>query len=90
MALVLMHSETLADHDIMFKCFKELGEWSKEEGVEAFEKSAAGFNQFGVKHNDTIKKFGRYPGRNAALGRTNTAEEEELLKSGNTFVEVKH
>ena len=36
--------------------------------------------QAGVSHRDTIMKFGRYPGRNKALGRESTKEEEEFLK----------
>ena len=33
-------------------------------------------------HRDTIARFGRFPWRNAALGRTNTAEEQDLLDAG--------
>ena len=42
-------------------------------------KTAGQYHKFGLSHKDQIEKFGRYPGRNAALGRTNTAEEEEFL-----------
>lgn len=31
-------------------------------------------------HVDTIRRFGRYPGRNEALGRENTVEEIDFLK----------
>lgn len=31
-------------------------------------------------HLEIIEKFGRYPSRNAVLGRRNTPEEEEWLK----------
>ena len=35
-----------------------------------------------VNFQEVIEKFGRFIGRNAALGRQNTPEEEEALKSG--------
>lgn len=38
--------------------------------------------EFEKKHADIIKQFGRYPHRNAALGRTPTKEEEEYLANG--------
>lgn len=39
-------------------------------------KDALGFAE---KHRDVIAKFGRFPHRNAILGRTNTAAEEDYL-----------
>lgn len=38
--------------------------------------------EFEMKHYDIIKQFGRYPHRNAALGRETTAEEKEYLENG--------
>ena len=35
-----------------------------------------------LNFQEVIEKFGRFIGRNAALGRQNTPEEEEALKSG--------
>ena len=35
---------------------------------------------FAAKHAATIRRFGRYPARNAALGRTTTEEEAALLR----------
>lgn len=40
---------------------------------------------FAIKHKDVIDKFGRYPYRNAALGRETTSEETEYLKTAETF-----
>lgn len=37
---------------------------------------------FEKRHNDIIKRFGRYPHRNEALGRENTIEETEYLEGG--------
>jgi uncharacterized protein (DUF924 family) len=33
-----------------------------------------------IGHHDAIARFGRFPHRNAVLGRENTREEEEYLK----------
>ncbi len=45
-----------------------------------------------IGHHDAIKRFGRFPHRNAVMGRQNTAEEEEYLKDpplwGKTAAEV--
>ena len=39
-----------------------------------------------LAHKDIIDRFGRFPHRNAILGRTSTAEELELLKGpGSSF-----
>ncbi len=38
------------------------------------------FLQWAVAHKETIDRFGRFPHRNAILGRPNTPEEEEYLK----------
>jgi len=36
-------------------------------------------------HRESIRKFGRFPTRNKALGRENTMEEEEALSAGLNF-----
>jgi uncharacterized protein (DUF924 family) len=33
-------------------------------------------------HREIITRFGRFPNRNAAMGRENTAEESEFLAAG--------
>jgi uncharacterized protein (DUF924 family) len=33
-------------------------------------------------HRDIVRRFGRFPHRNTALGRTSTAEEVEFLNEG--------
>lgn len=62
----LMHSEALADQQKSVDLFQGLG----------MEESA----DFARRHRDQIARFGRFPGRNAALGRTDTPEEAEFLK----------
>ena len=40
---------------------------------------------YAIEHRDIIARLGRFPYRNAALGRTNTALEFEFLKIGPRF-----
>ncbi|WP_207063530.1 DUF924 family protein [Motiliproteus sp. SC1-56] len=41
---------------------------------------------FAVRHRDIIERFGRFPHRNAILGRQSTAEEQEFLaQPGSSF-----
>ena len=40
------------------------------------------------RHADWLRRFGRYPHRNAALGRVSTAEEEALLLQRNAVAEA--
>ncbi len=48
----------------------------QEEGVRLFEAYGEPDNlDFMIKHRDTIARFGRFPFRNAALGRQSTPEE---------------
>lgn len=46
----------------------------------------SGVHEFAIKHRDIIERFGRFPHRNAILGRTSTAEETEFLtQPGSSF-----
>jgi len=67
-----MHSESPAIHAV---------------ALELFEDPAASDNlEYERRHKAIIDRFGRYPHRNAVLGRTSTAEEIEFLKSpGSSF-----
>lgn len=40
------------------------------------------FKTFAMRHLTVIEKWGRFPHRNAVLGRENTPEEEEGMASG--------
>ncbi|TPX18676.1 uncharacterized protein E0L32_002533 [Thyridium curvatum] len=51
-------------------------------GGEAVDAYMARSREFEVKHRVIIERFGRYPHRNAALGRDPTPEEEEYLANG--------
>lgn len=67
-----MHSESLEIHKIAMILFSAEG---MEQNLE-----------FERQHKDIIERFGRYPHRNAILGRESTAEELEFLKQpGSSF-----
>ena len=65
-----MHSESKLMHEFALKLFQRLG----NEINLSFEK----------KHKVIIDRFGRYPHRNAILGRSSTAEELEFLTQPNS------
>ncbi|MDQ2702436.1 MAG: DUF924 family protein [Pseudomonadota bacterium] len=62
------HSEDLADQDRSVALF------------EAADDKA--FMSYAISHREAIRKFGRFPHRNAALGRANTADEQAWLDAG--------
>ena len=64
------HSEALADQETCLELMRSL---------EAFEETR-GLSEWAVKHRDIVARFGRFPHRNAALGRVSTAEETEFLR----------
>ncbi|MDQ3074819.1 MAG: DUF924 domain-containing protein [Pseudomonadota bacterium] len=67
----LMHSEVLAVQDRALVEFVKLGD--------------ANALAFAKRHHDQIARFGRFPGRNAALGRRTTPQEQDALDSGAAF-----
>ncbi|RFC62676.1 DUF924 domain-containing protein [Fulvimarina endophytica] len=66
LAIPLMHSEDLADQDACV-------EWMEVVGSEENRK-------FARHHRDIIARFGRFPHRNAVLGRETTPEEAAFLE----------
>lgn len=70
------HSESLANQEIGLELMRSL---------EAFEETR-GVSEWAVRHRDVIARFGRFPHRNAALGRPSTPEETEFLRQpGSAF-----
>ena len=49
---------------------------------EALKQDALGWVEFAVRHVALVRRFGRFPHRNAVLGRAPTAEEAAYLASG--------
>jgi uncharacterized protein (DUF924 family) len=70
------HSETLEDQQRACELMQPL---------EAFEETADAY-RYAVAHRDIIQRFGRFPHRNAILGRASTSEEIDFLKQpGSSF-----
>ena len=70
------HSEALAD---------QLTACALTEPLNAFEETADA-HRYAIAHRDIVQRFGRFPHRNAALGRQSTSEEIEFLKQpGSAF-----
>jgi uncharacterized protein (DUF924 family) len=65
--LPFMHSEALAEQDRSLDLHAASGDASM---------------RYAVMHRDIIVRFGRFPHRNALLGRTTTAEEQAFLDNG--------
>jgi len=74
--LPLEHAEDLAMQDRMVAY---LDTWAKQQ-PEALKGMAQGVRDFAELHRKVIARFGRFPTRNAALGRTSTPEEEAHIK----------
>lgn len=55
----------------------------QDRSVELFKGTAS--ESYAMSHRDTIAEFGRYPYRNAVLGREDTAAEEAYLKTAETY-----
>lgn len=65
------HSEAIADQRRAVELFTALDD--------------ANLVGYAVAHRDVIARFGRFPHRNAALGRSNTPDEQAWLDAGGGF-----
>ncbi|WP_068318639.1 DUF924 family protein [Polycladidibacter hongkongensis] len=61
-----MHSESLVIHAAGLRLFEQIGEE---------------YAQFEHRHIEVLQRFGRYPKRNAALGRNSTPEELDYMQA---------
>ena len=82
--LPLMHSEDPEIQSLSVRKYSALeNEYTPHPEIR---KILAYSTDFAGRHSDIIKRFGRYPHRNAALGRESTPEETEFLKEpGSSF-----
>lgn len=65
------HSEDIADQRRSLELFDGLGDDN--------------YGKYAQAHYDVIGRFGRFPHRNRALGRTNTPDEQAWLDAGGGF-----
>jgi len=77
----LMHAEDLALQEEGVRRFGELAAAVPDDLRVALTSSL----RFAEQHRDIIARLGRFPHRNNALGRTNTALEFDFLKNGPRF-----
>lgn len=78
----LMHSESLAVQDRCVALFTSL-----RDGQSGRLREHAAYSlDFAERHRDIVQRFGRFPHRNALLGRASTPEELEFLaQAGSSF-----
>lgn len=74
--LPLEHHEDLAAQGEAVALFTRLG---------AEAPTLAGFVDYAEQHRDVIVRFGRFPHRNALLGRESSPEEQAYLEAGGGF-----
>ena len=74
--LPFQHSESLADQDYSCLLYEPLKDTAE----------TADSYRYALAHRDIVRRFGRFPHRNAVLGRESTPEEIEFLKQpGSSF-----
>jgi len=80
----LLHSEDLNSHNTWDSLAADMKAMvpGDDQGAKVYVEQ--GRSAWGM-HVDPIRKFGRYPHRNACLGRESSAEEKEWLSKGETF-----
>ncbi len=72
------HSEAIADQDLSVALFEGLRDDPRQT-------KPGGTIDYAWRHRAVIARFGRFPHRNAALGRADTAAEKDWLAAGGGF-----
>jgi uncharacterized protein (DUF924 family) len=73
------HSESLVDQKVSTALFRAMA--SKHPTNELAQVAA----KYAKKHAYVIRRFGRFPHRNAILGRTSTAEETRFMRNNQSY-----
>ena len=81
MYMPLMHAEDLALQEECVARFTML----QQQAPAPLRDTLAGNLRYAILHRDIVARFGRFPHRNAALGRPSTAEETAFLVDGPRF-----
>ena len=76
--LPLQHSETIVEQTRAIQLYETLAAQSPDPYLESAKNSL----DYAKRHCDIIRRFGRFPHRNATLGRESTEAEIEFLASG--------
>ena len=77
----LMHAEDLALQEQCVACFAQLVAGAPD----ALKPKLQGNLDFALQHQAIIARFGRFPYRNAVLGRASSTEEIDFLRDGPRF-----
>ena len=70
------HHEDMADQDYAVMLAAD----TAVNGPDSMQDFHRGVLDFAIKHRELIRRFGRYPHRNAMLGRQSTPEEAAFLR----------
>ncbi|MGO5000648.1 DUF924 family protein [Oceanisphaera sp. W20_SRM_FM3] len=84
-----MHSESIKIHEVAQVLFTQNADPSQTSQSNESESTselvgAKSSLKYQTAHRDIIQRFGRYPHRNAILGRESSAEEQAFLKQPNS------
>lgn len=77
----LMHAEDPALQDQCVCCFSQL----LADAPDALNPKLQRNLDSAIQHQEIIARFGRFPYRNAVLGRSNSAQESDFLRNGPRF-----
>ena len=72
------HSETLSDQSLSVQLYDTL----LQQAPQSYHSFLANALDYARRHFSIIERFGRFPHRNAALGRGSTKEEKNFLAAG--------
>jgi len=76
------HSEDLADQELCIALFERMCEGLSGDRLKRAQDNVG----YARRHHDIVKRFGRFPHRNAILRRASTPEEAEFLtQPGSSF-----
>ena len=75
------HSESRVDQHTSIGLFSQL----VAEAPQSHHAKALDTLDFAMRHRDIVLRFGRFPHRNAVLGRASTADEIEFLRTASRF-----
>ncbi|KAI7843791.1 hypothetical protein COHA_002689 [Chlorella ohadii] len=78
----LMHSEVLADQNECVDGFTKLGEECEAAGWSDMGAMCKENIKYAISHRDVVQQWGRFPHRNAILGRESTPEEAAGIAAG--------
>ncbi|KAF2164960.1 hypothetical protein M409DRAFT_24861 [Zasmidium cellare ATCC 36951] len=84
-SLPAMHAEDLAAQDLALSILRTSLQEAEQDGDEVCAGQLKGPVGFAETHREIVERFGRFPHRNECLGRQHVGEEEEWLRTGETF-----